>query len=287
MSDAITVPSPALPRAVRREAALAPCLLLHGDALTSSTCLPPGAFDLIYADPPFFSGRRRQSRSALGFPDSWGNDLDRYQDWLLPRLARMRDLLAPTGSLLVHLDWHAVHSVKVALDRLFGRERFVNEIIWSYRTGGTSRRWLARKHDTLLFYARTREYKFHPLRERSYLAHRYGFGNVRIHRDERGLYRWARMRDVWQVPALRGNMPERVAFPTQKPLALLRRIVTMVTDPGDLVGDLMCGSGTTLVAARQLDRRAIGMDISREALALAARRLRDAQPAQTAMEDLA
>ena len=153
------------------------------------------------------------------------------------------------------------------------------------RSWGTSGRWLARKHDTLLFYARTPAYKFHTLPERSYLSHRYGFRNVQIHHDARGPYRWARMRDVWEIPALRGNMPERVAFPTQKPLALLHRIVKMVTDPEDLVGDLMCGSGTTLVAARELGRRAVGMDLSRDALALAAQRLREARPAEEPTED--
>jgi site-specific DNA-methyltransferase (adenine-specific) len=286
MSDAVALPSPAPPHAVSARAASAASLLLEGDALQAADCLPSGIFDLIYVDPPFFSGRRRAGRGTIGFSDAWGDDIDRYEAWLLARLARMRELLAASGSLLVHLDWHAVHTVKVALDRLFGRKQFVNEIIWSYRTGGTSGRWLARKHDTLLFYARSRDYKFRPLRERSYLSHHYGFGNVQIYRDERGPYRWARMRDVWEIPALRGNMPERVDFPTQKPLALLSRIVKMVTDPGDLVGDPMCGSGTTLVAAAQLERRAIGIDICREALELAAARLRETRPAAEATEDL-
>lgn len=266
--------------------ATSPWLLLRGEALESSRCLPAACFDLIYADPPFYSGRvhraparhgrsqHSQPVSEIGFDDRWGADLDDYLAWLEPRLARMRDLLATTGSLFVHLDWHAAHAAKLLLDRIFGRVHFVNEIIWSYRTGGVSGRWLARKHDTIFFYARSRAYKFNPLSERSYLAHRYGFRNVNIERDGRGLYRNSRMRDVWEIPALRGNMPERVAFPTQKPLALLRRIVALVTDPGDLVGDLFCGSGTTLLAAIESGRKAIGMDNCPAALALAQSRLR-------------
>jgi DNA modification methylase len=248
-------------------------LLLQGDALRGSRCFREGAFDLIYADPPFFTGRVRRGNAAGDFDDRWGKDLDGYLAWLMPRLTRMHALLAPTGSLFVHLDWHAAHAVKVELDRIFGRDLFINEIIWSYRTGGTSGRWLARKHDTLLFYARSPAYKFHAVKEKSRLSHKYGFSNVEILTDERGPYRWALMRDVWELPALRGNMPERVDFPTQKPLALLRRIVSLVTDPGDLVGDFFCGSGTTLVAAVKENRRAVGMDISAEALGIASKRL--------------
>jgi DNA modification methylase len=202
----------------------------------------------------------------------------------MARLAEMHRLLKPTGSLFVHLDWHAVHYVKLALDQLFGPRLFINEIIWAYRTGGTARRHLARKHDTILFYARTPHYKFHPLRERSALAHRYGFANAGVRIDAQGPYRMTRMRDVWEIPALRGNMPERVAFPTQKPLALLERLVALVTEPGDTVGDLFCGSGTALVAALRGGRRALGADLSREALRLAAERLSAAAAPQASAQ---
>ncbi len=249
------------------------CVLLAGDVLKTTACLRDGSLELIYADPPFFSGRNRRT-----FADHWRGDLDLYLDWLMPRMRAMKRLLAPTGSLFLHLDWHAVHAAKVAMDELFGRERFLNEIIWSYRTGGTGGRWLARKHDTLLFYARGPEYKFHRLKERSDLSHRYGFANAGVTVDERGPYRMTFMRDVWEIPALRGNSPERVPFVTQKPLALLRRIISLVTDPGDRVGDFLCGSGTTLVAATQMGRRAVGADISPDALSWTARRLQQLSP---------
>lgn len=249
-------------------------LLLQGDALDAARALRTASFDLIYCDPPFFSGRTHRT-AAVGFDDRWCGDLHGYLAWLMPRLEEMYRLLKPTGSLFLHLDWHAVHAVKVAMDRRVGRERFVNEVIWSYRTGGTGGRWLARKHDTLLFYARGTDYKFHALRERSDLRHKYGFANAQVRVDERGPYRMTRMRDVWEISALRGNSPERVSYPTQKPLALLERIIALTTDPGDLVGDLLCGSGTTLVAAQRLGRRAIGADHNPEALDLATQRLRE------------
>ena len=259
-------PAPARPAA-------ASCLLLQGDALHTSACLREETLDLIYVDPPFFTGRPHRSGQGTGFSDVWQGSLDQYLTWLIPRIAQMRCLLAPSGSLFVHLDWHAVHAVKVALDDLFGRKLFINEIIWSYRTGGTGTRHLARKHDTILLYARSPRYKFHRLRERSELSHKYGFANAGVRIDQRGPYRMTLMRDVWELPALRGNSPERVPYPTQKPLTLLRRIVSLVTDPGDLVGDFFCGSGTTLQAAHELGRACIGADVSARALELTRRRL--------------
>jgi DNA modification methylase len=248
-------------------------LLLEGDALTCARGVRHASLDLVYADPPFFTGQARRRPSGAGFDDRWNGGLDAYLAWLRPRLAAMRDTLSPTGSLFVHLDARTVHAVKLELDRLFGRERFVNEIIWSYRTGGTGRRHLARKHDAILFYARGAGYQFHALKERVPLAHRYGFANAGVRVDAAGAYRMAGLRDVWEIPALRGNMPERVDFPTQKPLALLRRIVALTTRPGDRVADFFCGSGTTLVAAAEASRNAVGGDISRSALDLARRRL--------------
>ncbi len=252
--------------------------LLKGDCRHTAGSFRDGVFDLIYVDPPFCSGRRQRLLTGPGFDDRWPGDLEGYLAWLVPRAREMRRVLAPTGSIFFHLDWHAVHASKVALDEVFGRSLFINEIIWSYRTGGTSGRWLARKHDTLLFYARSKAYKFHPLRERSALAHRYGFANAAVQYDDDGPYRMTLMRDVWDIPALRGNSRERVSFPTQKPLALLERIIDLVTDPGDRVGDFLCGSGTALVAALRRGRRAYGGDLSDAALALTRTRIEQLRP---------
>jgi DNA modification methylase len=254
-------------------------LLLHGEALATTAALRSESIDLIYMDPPFFTGRNHSSGENR-FRDNWHGDLNSYIGWILPRLRAMRRLLKPTGTLFLHLDWHAVHYAKVELDRIFGRDQFINEIIWSYRTGGASGRWLARKHDSILFYAKSQDYKFNKLKERSNLSHKYGFSNAGVMTDEQGPYRLAIMRDVWEIPALRGNSAERVQFPTQKPLPLLKRIIELASEPGDLVADFLCGSGTTPVAALSMGRRFIAGDQSEMALNLTQQRIEAAQVAQ-------
>lgn len=240
--------------------------------------LDDGLFDLIYLDPPFFTGRSfrcsRAESNGAGFEDAWAGDLARYLDWLQPRLEETRRLLKPTGSVFVHLDWHAVHYVKVRMDGIFGYRNFVNEIIWSYRTGGGSRRRFARKHDTILLYQVSPARKFNLITERSYQSHRYGYRNVPYFWDEKAgrQYRYAYPRDVWEL-TMGTQTSERTGYPTQKPEGLLERIILSSTDVDDLVGDFFCGSGTTLVAAQRLGRRFIGCDSSPEAVRLSLERL--------------
>src|SRR5213078_4174246 len=121
---------------------------------------PAGSFDAIYIDPPFGTGIARKGRGH-SYEDR-ADDPDAFVAWLLPYLAEAHRVLAPHGSLFVHLDYRAVHYVKVALDRLFGRTRFVNELIWCYAVGGKSRRGFGRKHDTILWYARGPDWAFYP-----------------------------------------------------------------------------------------------------------------------------
>lgn len=253
--------------------------LVCGDNLAVMRQLPEAGFDLLYADPPFFSERTLTGRTPqASFADGWNGDLDTYLGWLVPRLREMHRLLRPTGCLYVHLDWHAAHYVKVELDRIFGRSNFLNEIIWVYKTGGVGRRWWGRKHDTLLLYARDARsnYVFNSQRERSYLRHRYGFSNVRdrIQQDEMGYFTEVACRDVWEIPALRPNRPESLGYPTQKPEALIERIVLASSNAGSVVGDFFCGSGTTLSVAHRHHRRWFGCDSSQVAIDMSAERLR-------------
>ena len=156
-----------------------------------------------------------------------------YLCWLSIRLLEMHRLLRMDGSLYLHID-HTTHAyVKLLLDAIFGVDHFRNEIVWFYKTGGISKRWFGRKHDTILFYSKSETYTFHPQREKSYLTHKYGFSNIDIERDERGYFRRVAMRDVWDIPALRGNQAEVTGFPTQKPLALYERIIKASSNPGD------------------------------------------------------
>ncbi|MDF2712977.1 MAG: hpaIM, partial [Nonomuraea muscovyensis] len=170
-----------------------------------------------------------------------------YLVHLTPRLVELHRALAPTGSLYLHCDPTMSHYAKVLLDAIFAGDRggFLNEIVWSYRTGGTSRRWFGRKHDTVLLYVKdAAAHTFNATKEKSYLSHRYGFKNVEILQEPEPDSRYYTMvgpRDVWTIDALRGNQPEAVGYPTQKPLALLRRIVAASSSEGDLVLDPYCG----------------------------------------------
>lgn len=246
--------------------------LIHGDALEIAPTLSQREAALIYLDPPFFTGRRRKNREGPSYDDRWPG-MDAYLEFLHKLLGGCKPLLALNGILALHLDWRAAHHGRLILEQLFGANAFVNEIIWAYRTGGGSKRTLGRKHDSIHVFANGPDYTFNPQREKSYLAHRYGFSNIEIHEDERGPYTMSAMRDVWEIPALRGNNLEYVGYPTQKPLALLTRLVECFTNPGELVADLCCGSGTALVAARNCGRRWLGVDSSADALKLAVERL--------------
>lgn len=248
------------------------CKVLHGDAIQLAPTLPPA--DLIYLDPPFFSGRKRTLRpGGPEYDDRWPGGMAEYLHFLRGLLQAAVGVLRPHGVIALHLDWRASHWGRLELERLLGPEGFVNEVIWSYRTGGLGKRWLGRKHDTIQVFAKGAKYTFNALKEKSRLAHHYGFKNVVIERDELGPYTYAGLRDVWEIPALRGNQKESVGYPTQKPLALLDRLVQVFSNPGDVVCDLCCGSGTALVAAVLAGRSAVGVDVSEAAVSLARGRL--------------
>ena len=254
--------------------------LICSDNLPLMRSLPDGACDLIYLDPPFKTQRVRAARDGPRYDDHWQGGLRPYLDFLRPRLAEAHRLLPEKGSLYVHLDWRAVHYVKVELDRIFGADNFLNEIIWSYRTGGLSARWFARKHDTILLYARSSgHHTFNVVRAGA-------FRTDGLNRDARGRpYKNTRngrlyfhpdgpaLTDVWDIPFLSTVSLERTGYPSQKPEALLERIIRASSDPGDVVADFFCGSGTTCAVAARLGRRWLGCDNSEEAVAIAALRL--------------
>jgi DNA modification methylase len=255
--------------------------LICGDCLDVCDNLPDLCCDLIYVDPPFYTGKKQtQADGRHFFHDSWGGELRGYLKFLEARLEKMNRLLKPTGTIYIHLDWHVVHYVKVMLDEIFGYEHFLNEIIWSYRTGGRSKRWFARKHDTILVYAKQNgQHKFNLQREGGYRTDGMNYdeqgrpykqtrkGRLYFHPDGPALT------DVWQIPFLSTVSLERTGYPTQKPEAVLERIIRTSTDAGDVVADFFCGSGTTLAVARRLARQFIGCDISPEAVNLARARI--------------
>lgn len=283
-----------------------PDRLVHADNLDVIATLADGVVDLVYVDPPFGTGAvRRSGRRLLKDEtgaehryDDGNDDPEQFVAWIEPRLVESRRVLAAHGSLFVHLDYRTVHYVKVTLDRIFGRERFVNEIIWCYSVGGKSRRMFGRKHDTILWYARTSGYAFFPDAVR---VPRKPGSHMRVVRTDGGdlvqektdrrtgkVYRYplaaGKVPEDWwtDVELLNQSDRERTGWPTQKPERLLERIVRAASAEGALVADWFCGSGTTGAVAQRLDRRFLIVDSAVEAVACAAARLETAGQALAA-----
>jgi len=290
-------------------------MLIWGDnKLVTSSLIGQGyagKINLIYIDPPFATGadftlnirveeeEMMKEASAIemkAYRDTWGQGLASYLQMMYDRLVLMRDLLAETGAIYVHLDYRVVHHIKLILDEIFGKENLVNEIIWVY-TGreAPAKNRLVRKHETILFYSKTENYTFNleyePYDEK-YVKLYF------IHKDEDGrLFQWQPdgkggrykqyldeakgipLRDWWQIKPVHGMdymkkaESEWLGFPTQKPEALLERIIKISSNEGDIVADFFCGSGTTLAVAEKLGRRWIGADLSKFAINLTRKRL--------------
>jgi len=254
-------------------------------------------FQLIYADPPFNSGKDYSARRPPEGSDPFSTQVPAYSDtqghdaylvWLEERLAAMRDLLTDEGTLYVHLDWHYVHYVKVMLDRLFGRERFLNEIVWCYHGPSPITSAFKRKHDTILVYTRSKSYIFNAdavrvpydrsTRDTFASSSKAGFGRMP------DLDRGKVPEDWWYFPVVARLHRERVGYETQKPLALLERIVQASSVESARVADFFCGSGTTLVAAARHARQFVGCDVSPLAVSKAAMRLEQMRERHSAVE---
>ena len=248
-----------------------------------------GKIQMIYIDPPFFTRANHEavihvecpkdeggavSAKHLAYGDTWGQGIGQYLSMLASRLMLMRDLLSDEGTLWVHLDWHAVHYVRLLMDEIFGPDHFVNEIVWTYKSGGASKKHFARKHDTILVYSKTKKYYFQPLKEKSYNRgfKPYHFKGVEEFQDEMGWYTMVNMKDVWHIDMVGRTSSERTGYATQKPEALLERILACSTREGDICADFFCGSGTLAAAAEKMYRRWICCDMGRLAVAVTQRR---------------
>ena len=256
--------------------------VLLGESLDVLATLPDGAVDLVYIDPPFNTGKRRTharvqvratpgaSRKGFGGRTyevvegpsrSYADAFDDYTGWLEPRIAEARRVLAPHGSIYLHVDYREVHYCKVMMDRVFGRDNFVNEVIWAYDYGGRGKRRWAAKHDNILFYAReagNHVFNQDEVDRVPYMAP----GLVTPEKAARGKL----PTDTWWHTIVPTSGAERTGYPTQKPLGVLARIVRASSPPGGLVLDFFCGSGTTAVAAHHAGRRFIVSDASAEAI---------------------
>ncbi len=260
-----------------------------GDNLPILQGFPPASFDLVYIDPPFNTGKtqsrtrikavrdeagdrrgfggqryRTVSLGTMSFPD----DFDDFIGFLRPRLVELHRLLAGDGSLFLHLDCREVHYGKVLLDEIFGRESFMNEIIWAYDYGGRSRRRWPAKHDNILWYAKDpRGYTFNgdEIDRIPYMAP----GLVGAEKAARGKV----PTDVWWHTIVSPNGREKTGYPTQKPLALIERIVKVHSRPGGRLLDCFAGSGTLGEAAWRLGRDAVLIDNHPDAIAVMTKRL--------------
>ena len=231
-----------------------------------------GKFQMIYMDPPFYSGAKYFSRmpdgsKELAYSDVWGSGLLEYLEMIAKRILIAKELLSDDGLIWIHLDYRAVHYVKIIMDEIFGMGNMVNEIVWGYRSGGANGRRFARKHDTILLYSKTKEYKFNPQKEKSYNrgALPYNFKGVQEYEDENGWYTLVNMRDVWEIPMVGRTSGERTGYATQKPEELLKRIVLASTDVGDLCGDFFAGSGTLGAVCMGLGRSFVLCDENKDA----------------------
>jgi site-specific DNA-methyltransferase (adenine-specific) len=245
----------------------------------------------MYIDPPFHTGRvRRLTRIRLGEGEAtrrgFGGrtyrfrvvseraysdemSLDEYLGFLYERLLEARRVLTPHGSIYVHLDYHAVHYVRLLMDEVFGRECFLNEIIWAYDYGGRPKDRWPRKHDNILWYARSPErwtFNRDAVERLPYMAP----GLVGPEKAQRGKL----PTDVWWLTIVPTAGKERTGYPTQKPERLLERIIAASSSPGELVCDFFAGSGTAGVVAARLGRRFLLVDNNPEAIAITVRRLR-------------
>ena len=254
--------------------------LISGDNIAVMASLLPEyeeQIHLIYADPPFFTNRKYPARIGRGEdsrkPDQWKladgyHDhwvgLDAYLDFLYQRLAVMHQLLSPNGTLYLHLDWHADAYARLVLDELFGADHLLNEIIWAYHGPSPIRRAFNRKHDTILAYVKGEGYTFNdddvrePYNENTVKTFnsspKAGFGKIP------DLERGKVPEDWWYFPVVARLHNERTGYPTQKPLALMERIILASSNPGEIVADFFCGSGTTPSVASQQGRRFIACD---------------------------
>ena len=324
--------------------------IICGDAYKKIQKLSSQSVDLCYLDPPFFSKRLFEVETKDGklnsFDDTWDNDIEKYLNYMNKVLIECHRVLKKTGSLYLHCDWHVSHYLKVELDRIFGYDKFRNEIIWRRHNAHNDTKQgcklFGRVHDIIFFYSKSKKYIWNPIYEpypEEYIqknykrvegksGRRYALGDLsgpgghskgnpkyeflgvtrywrysnvkmkklykegRIIQTKEGnvpvLKRYLdempglTLQDVWcdvwsDIKSVQVTKNESVDYPTQKPIRLLERIIEVSTNEKDIVLDCMCGSGTTLIAAKNLNRKYIGIDKSYEACNISRNRIRQRQ----------
>lgn len=245
--------------------------------------------DLIYIDPPFFTNMSFDKKIKINlddeeiilkrndFSDSYENGLEQFIYDIALRMNLMRELLSDTGSIYVHVDNRINHYIRIVLDEVFGEKNFINEIIWVYKSGGASNRRFSKKHDNIYLYSKTNKYIFNQQKEKSYNRgyKPYKFRDVIEYKDDLGWYTLVKAKDVWNINMVGRTSKERVNYSTQKPLELIKKAILASTNDNAIVADFYLGSGTTAVAARELNRKWIGCDQNPISIIYTERRLRN------------
>jgi len=315
--------------------------ILCGDSTKLMKKIPENHVNLIYLDPPFFAERIFEAKGKHGkinsFSDTWDRNLDSYLDSMIPILKECYRVLKNTGSIYLHCDWHAVHYLKIELDKIFGRKNFQNEIIWRRHNVHNNTRHgtksFGRVHDSILFYSKSKNNTWNPIYQpysEEYVAktyrhiepetgRRFALGDLsgpggRSKGNPRfkfmGITRYWRycessmkrlqkenkihhkpgnvpllkryldempgiiLQDVWvDVKSVQVSKKESVGYPTQKPERLLERIIQISSNEKDIVLDPFCGSGTSLIAAKNLNRTYLGIDSNKQACKIAKNRM--------------
>mgnify|MGYP001439629414 CR=1 FL=1 len=269
--------------------------IYHGNCVEKLKEFESNKVDLIYFDPPFFTQRKhtltnKDNSKTFEFDDKY-NSIDEYLSLIENVLEQSKRVLKNTGSVFLHCDKTASHNIRLVLDKVFGRDNFQSEIIWSYKRWSNSKKGLLNSHQVIFFYSKTQDFKFNTLytdysattnldqilqdREKNEngksVYKRDENGNAILGKEKKGVP----LSDVWEIPYLNPKAKERTGYPTQKPVLLLNQLINIATDEGDLVLDPFCGSGTTCVSAKHLKRNYIGIDISIDAVELANTRLEE------------
>ncbi|WP_322969453.1 site-specific DNA-methyltransferase [Faecalibacter sp. LW9] len=269
--------------------------IYNGNCTEELKKIDSGIVDLVYFDPPFFTQKKhkltnKDNSKTYEFDDKYSS-LDEYLSVIENVLIQTKRILKNTGSVFLHCDKTASHNLRVLLDKVFGPNNFQSEIIWSYKRWSNSKKGLLNSHQVIFFYSKSKDFKFNNIyteysattnidqilqdrqkNENGKSTYKKDEnGNIVLGKEKKGVP----LSDVWDIPYLNPKAKERTGYPTQKPVLLLNQILSIVTDENDLVVDPFCGSGTTCVSAKHLKRNFIGIDVSKDAVELANKRLEE------------
>ncbi|TGN19805.1 DNA-methyltransferase [Leptospira idonii] len=269
--------------------------IIHGDCHEILKTIKSDTIDLVYFDPPFFTQKKhilstRDNSKKFEFDDKF-ESISEYLNLIKKTLIESKRVLKNTGSVFLHCDKTASHNIRVVLDDIFGVDNFQSEIVWAYKRWSNSKKGLLNSHQVIFFYSKSRNFKFNTIftsysattnldqilqeRERNENGKsaykRDVEGNIVLGKEKKGVP----LSDVWEIPYLNPKAKERSGYPTQKPILLLNQILNISTDEGDIVLDPFCGSGTTCVSAKLLNRKYIGIDRSIDAIDLTKKRLEE------------